>query len=118
MAKVRLSGPVREYLIREAHYLRQRSQPAAEAFLARMRETRRNLARFTQMGFEKEGLPIAGSRSLVVGDYVVDYDLYGEDVYITAIRPGRKPEITVEVTENVDYEEDGANPPPGAKWKF
>lgn len=67
------------------------------------------------MGFEKEGLPVSGSRSLVVGNYVLDYDLHGEGVYVTAIRPGQKPEIALEVTENFDYEEDGALPPPGSR---
>lgn len=115
MAKVRLSGLARGYLRKEAHYLRQRSQPAAEAFLARMKEARRSLGKFPQIGFEQEGLPVSGNRSLVVGDYVLDYDLHGEDVYITAIRPGQKPEVTVEVNEDFDYEEKESPPSPGSK---
>lgn len=104
MAKVRLSGPARVYLKKEAHYLRQKSRPAAEAFLSRLVEARKNLGRFPQMGFEKEGLPVRGMRSLVVGDYILDYEIRGEDVFITAIRPGQKPENAIEVTDDFDYE--------------
>ena len=104
MARVRLSGPARDYLRNEARYLRQRSHPAAEAFLTRLVEARKNLARFPQMGFEKDGLPIRGMRSLVVGDYILDYEIHGEDVFITAVRPGLKPETTIEVGDDFDYE--------------
>lgn len=106
MAKVRLSGPARDYLRNEARYLRQRSGPAAEAFLSRLMEARKNLGRFPQMGFEKEGLPIRGTRALVVGDYILDYEINGEDVTITAIRPGQKPDVAIEVSEDFDYESD------------
>ncbi len=111
MAKVRLSGPARVYLRNEAHYLRQRSRPAAEAFLSRLVEARKNLGLFPQMGFEKEGLPVRETRSLVVGDYILDYEIRGEDVYITAIRPGQKPEFAIEVTDDFDYEDRDAAPP-------
>jgi len=117
MAKVRLSGPARDYLKREAHYLRQRSQPAAETFLARMKEARENLGRFPQMGFKKEGLSLSGSRSLIAGDYVLDYDLHGDDVYITAIRPGQKPEVIVPLTDDFDFEQGEQPPAPGRNSK-
>jgi plasmid stabilization system protein ParE len=104
MAKVRLSGPVRDYLRNEARYLRQRSHPAAEAFLSRLMEARKNLGRFPQMGFEKDGLPIRGTRCLVVDDYILDYEIHGEDVFVTAIRPGQKPEIISDVSDDFDYE--------------
>jgi hypothetical protein len=35
-------------------------------------------------------LPVEGSLRLVVGDYVLDYDLIGNTVAITAIRHGRQ----------------------------
>jgi len=72
MVKVRMAGPAKAYLRKEANYLRQYSPRAADAFLQRMREARDNLRRFPLMGFQKGGLPIPGMRSLVVDTYILD----------------------------------------------
>jgi len=47
------------------------------AFLDRMTEARRNLARFPELGLESERLPVPGSRRLVIGDYLLDYEVIG-----------------------------------------
>jgi hypothetical protein len=59
------------------------------------------------MGFEKSGLPVPGVRSLVVGTYVLDYEIAGNDLLILAIRPGQVPEPSLEADDDFDYE---ANP--------
>ncbi len=108
MAKVRMAGPAKAYLRKEAAYLRQYSPQAAEAFLQRLREAREHLRRFPLMGFEKSGLPIPGVRSLVVGAYVIDYEITGDDLLILAIRPGQVPEPSLETEDDFDYEDDAA----------
>jgi plasmid stabilization system protein ParE len=104
MRKVRLSGNARAFLQREANYLRERSPAAAEAFLAKLREVRRNLARFPQIGRRKEALPITGVMRLVVGDYILDYDLVADGVAITSIRHARQMDPDVEYDADFDFE--------------
>jgi len=106
MVKVLLSSSARAYLRKEAQYLRQRSRPAAEAFLARMREARINLQRFPQMGFQKAGLPIPGMRSLIVDAYIIDYEVSADTVLILAVRPSQIPEASLTVDDDFDYEDD------------
>lgn len=45
-------------------------------------------------------------RCLVVGDYILDYELRGDDVYIAAVRPGQKPDVAIEVTDDFNFEND------------
>ncbi|MBM2713539.1 type II toxin-antitoxin system RelE/ParE family toxin [Mesorhizobium caraganae] len=108
--KVRLSGDARAYLRREAAYLQKHSQKAAKAFVDRMTEARKNLARFPEMGKTFDRLPIPGSHRLVVGDYLLDYDLADEEVVILSIRHGQQQPLTPEIDDDFDYEEDAAKP--------
>lgn len=110
--KVRLSGDARAYLRREAAYLRNYSQKAAKAFVDRMIEARNNLARFPEMGKTFDRLPIPGSHRLVVGDYLLDYDLTDEEVVILSIRHGQQQPLAPEIEDDFDYEEDAAEPAP------
>jgi plasmid stabilization system protein ParE len=104
MIKVRLAGPARAYLRKEASYLRQYSPPAAEAFLRRMHEAREHLQRFPLMGFEKSGLPVPGIRTLIVGTYCLDYEMAGDQLLILSIRPGHVPEPAPDAEDDFDYE--------------
>jgi plasmid stabilization system protein ParE len=88
--KVRLSGRARAYLRAEAAYLKKYSPGAAKAFLDRMAEARKNLARFPELGRGIERLPVPGSHRLVAGDYLLDYDLIDGDIVIISIRQGKK----------------------------
>ncbi|WP_163271439.1 type II toxin-antitoxin system RelE/ParE family toxin [Chelativorans alearense] len=108
--RVRLSGSARTYLRAEAAYLRKYSPRAAKTFLDRMAEARKNLARFPELGRGIESLPISGSHRLVVGDYLLDYDLVDGDVVIVSIRHGQQKPLTQETDEDFDYE-DGASRP-------
>lgn len=104
MPKVRLSQNARIFIQREAKYLRERNQAAAENFLDRLSQARRNLAQFPKIGHEKTSLPVAGSLRLVVGDYILDYDLDDEGVAITAIRHGRQQDPDLEKDDDFDFE--------------
>lgn len=108
MHKVRLSGNARAFIQREAKYLRERNQAAAETFLNRLREARRNLAQFPKMGHGKEALPVEGAMRLVVGDYIMDYDFDGDAVSITAIRHGRQQYPDLAKDDDFDFEADDA----------
>jgi plasmid stabilization system protein ParE len=107
--KVRLSGGARAYLRQEAAYLRKHSQKAATAFVDRMTEARKNLARFPEIGKTFDRLPIPGSHRLVVGDYLLDYDLTDEEVVILSIRHGQQQPLIPGVEDDFDYE-DAAKP--------
>jgi plasmid stabilization system protein ParE len=104
--KVKLSKNARTFLQREAKYLRERSPAAADAFLNRFREASRNLSKFPELGRRKDALPIEGSMRLVVGDYILDYDLMGVTVSITAIRHGRQMDPDLAKEEDFDFEAD------------
>ncbi|TIQ37414.1 MAG: type II toxin-antitoxin system RelE/ParE family toxin [Mesorhizobium sp.] len=109
--KVRLSGDARAYLRREAAYLQKYSQKAAKAFIDRMAEARKNLARFPEMGKTFDRLPIPGSHRLVVGDYLLDYDLTDDEVVILSIRHCQQQPLTPEIEDDFDYEAGAAKPP-------
>jgi plasmid stabilization system protein ParE len=104
--KVRLSGDARDYLRQEAAYLGKHSPKAAKRFVDRMAEARKNLARFPELGKGIERLPIPGSHRMVVGDYLLDYDLIDEEVVILSIRHGQQQPLTTQIDDDFDYEED------------
>lgn len=104
MPKVRLSAQAADYLRAEAHYLRQHSRRAAEAFVMRMQEARANLARFPDIGLGSGRLPVPGARRLIVGDYVLDYELSDDIITVLAIRHGRQQPPDIEPDEDFDYE--------------
>ncbi|WP_051631352.1 type II toxin-antitoxin system RelE/ParE family toxin [Afifella pfennigii] len=102
--RVRLSGGARNYLRAEAAYLRGHSGAAAEAFLTRMKEARRNLAQFPDLGLGPERLPIPGARRFIVSDYLLDYEVKGGELVILAIRHGRQPPPSLKIEDDFDYE--------------
>jgi len=113
MPKVRLSSRARAYLTRETKYLRDRNPAASAAFVARMKHARQLLADFPELGTGKKGLPHSDMRCLVVGDYLLDYQVRSVEVLILAIRHGRQLEVAIE-PDDADYDDaDGA--PPGSK---
>jgi plasmid stabilization system protein ParE len=103
MAKVLLSSRARNYLLKEAKYLRDRNPAAASAFVARLRHARHLLADFPELGSGKKGLPHGDMRCLVVGDYLVDYEVKADEVWILAIRHGRQLDINIE-PDDADYD--------------
>ena len=56
------------------------------------------------MGREKESLPVEGSMRLVVGEYIMDYDLDDDIVAISSIRHGRQQDPDLDKGEDFDFE--------------
>lgn len=113
MPKVRMSTRARAYLTKETKYLRDRNQAASAAFIARMRHARQLLADFPELGTGKRGLPHSDMRCLVVGDYLMDYQVRSGEVLILAIRHGRQLEVSIE-PDDTNYD-DGDGAPPASK---
>lgn len=103
MKRVILSKNAQSYILREASYLRQFSPVAARRFVERLREARRHLATFEELGFKRDAPPVPGVRRLVVGNYLLDY-LPGETIVVLAIRHGRQQEPETDGEEDADYE--------------
>jgi plasmid stabilization system protein ParE len=106
--KVRLSGNARSYLRKETEYLRKRSARAAKDFVDRMRMARSNISAFTDIGAANTEFPVPGLRRLVVGDYLIDYEMGADEINILAIRHGRQSPPTIEVGSSFDFEDGDA----------
>ncbi len=97
MIPVRLSRDAANYVRKEAEYLRHHSPAAARKFSQAVKEARELLRTFPQVGNHMHGLQISGNRTLVVGDYLLDYSYDylldysydGEAIEVTSIRHGR-----------------------------
>lgn len=104
MTRVRLSADARDFLREEVRYLLRHSPAAAQRLLSRINDARESLSRFPRMGPQADPSPVPGSRRLVVGDYVLDYDFDGPTVSITAIRHGRMAPPPPASEPDFDYE--------------
>lgn len=89
MIPVRLSRDAANYVRAEAEYLRQRNPTAARRFSLAMKNAKRMLQSFPESGNRAHGLLIAGSLTMVVGDYLLDYIYDGFQVDVILIRHGR-----------------------------
>jgi plasmid stabilization system protein ParE len=87
--RVQLSLSAAEFLRRESTYLRSKNPSAAVKFTALMREARLNLQRFPDIGNEQHKLPVPGAKTLVTGDYLLDYTRDGDCIVIVTIRHAR-----------------------------
>ncbi len=106
MISIRLSPRAADYIRRESAYLRNRSPAAAKAFAQSMRKAQVLLQDFPKVGNRLHGLQISGTRTLVVGDYLIDYRLVGsgagQELEMVAIRHGRM-QIPVLDSEKPDF---------------
>ncbi len=105
MISIRLSRKAADYLRRESTYLRERSPSAAKAFVQSMTRARTLLQDFPDAGNTMHGLQIAGFRTLVVGEYLLDYRLRDGAIEIVTIRHGRM-QITMPELDDPDTLED------------
>lgn len=87
MQRVFVAPDAREFIKREAAYLRQHSEPAAARFLMSLRSLKERLSRFPQAGAMADN-PALG-RQIAFGQYVAYYDLR-DRVIITHMRHGRQ----------------------------
>ncbi|HEY1300100.1 MAG TPA: type II toxin-antitoxin system RelE/ParE family toxin [Stellaceae bacterium] len=68
-------------------YLDEHSRPAARRFVDALARAERQIAEFPNSGAPGA---VAGTRRLVVGNYIVSYRRRGEDVEIFAVRHARR----------------------------
>jgi plasmid stabilization system protein ParE len=111
--KVRFSASARRYLRSETAYLRQYSASAAENFIAQIDQAKRNLTRFPGLGRGIDRLPMPDLHRLVVGNYLIDYQVGRAEIVIQTIRHGRQqppedidPELDYEAQSDTSREED------------
>ncbi|MGI2035209.1 type II toxin-antitoxin system RelE/ParE family toxin [Rhizobium panacihumi] len=89
MIPIRLSTDAANYVRREAEYLRQHNPAAARNFSLAIRNARQLLQQFPEAGNRHHGLQIVGGRTLVAGDYLLDYLYEGGIIEVISIRHGR-----------------------------
>lgn len=102
--KVRMSDDAKAFVRKEGIYLRDRNKAAAEEFRDRMRKARKNITDFNQIG--KGDLPVKDLRTLVVGDYRLDYDINDDAIEIVSVRHHKQATPTLTVDSDFDYEGD------------
>jgi plasmid stabilization system protein ParE len=105
MMRVVISARVQDFLRHEKSYLQRHSTTAWKKLSDRLRQTRKLLAEFPHIGAEKP-LPIPGLRRFVMGEYVLDYEIYEAEVHILNMRHGRQQDPGLEVEQDFDYEAD------------
>lgn len=99
MRPIRLSRKAAAFVRRESAYLKDHSPAAARSFLQVMKRARQLLQDFPDAGNTQHGLQIAGFRTLVVGDYLIDYRVADAGVEIATIRHGRMQIVLPEIDE-------------------
>lgn len=105
MIPIRLSKDAANYIRNESEYLHQRNPAAARNFSLAIKNAKRMLQSFPDSGNHMHGLQIAGSRTLVTGDYLLDYSYDGSQIEVTCIRHGRMLTPTPDVEIDDDLEE-------------
>jgi plasmid stabilization system protein ParE len=108
--KVTLSPKAREYVRREAKYLKSGSTRAAQQFADDIKRLRQGLSRFPEMGKFNDEIPVPGILRFVMGPYLVDYEVLGDEISIFAIRHGRERPPRVEMDDDFDLEEPSTDP--------
>jgi plasmid stabilization system protein ParE len=104
MMRVVISARVQGFLRHERSYLQRHSTTAWKKLSDRLRRARKLLAEFPYIGAEKP-LPVPGLRRLVMGDYVLDYEIRDGEVHILNMRHGRQNDPDLEGEPDFDYED-------------
>lgn len=87
--RVVLSKSAASWLRTEIQYLQQRSPAGAQNFIARISNAKLVLAAHPEAGPVARSLPVPGARTLVIGDYLLDYVIEADRIVIVTIRHGR-----------------------------
>lgn len=106
--KVKLSRSAAEYLRKETKYLKGRNPTAAIKFTNRIREAKRNIQQFPNMGSSERQIPIPGAQTWVTGEYLLDYIFDRETIEIITIRSGRMspPIISADIDDELEVDAD------------
>lgn len=75
-----------------------------------MRHARDLLAKFPELGTGKKGLPHSDMRCLIVGDYLLDYQVRSDEILLLAGH-GKQLEVSIE-PDDTDYDDGAAAPAP------
>ena len=118
MTPVKLSNDAADYIRQESDYLRRQNPAAAKKFSLAMKNAKRTLQSFPEAGNSMHGLQIAGSLTLVVGDYLLDYQYDGSQVNVILIRHGRTLAQTPDIELDIDLEEGRDSVAKGTKSSF
>jgi plasmid stabilization system protein ParE len=102
--KVTVAPRARDYVRREASYLKSRSPRAAQQFLDDLKRLRQELTRFPEMGKFNADIPVPGILRFVMGEYLVDYQVLKDETSIFTIRHGREGPPRLELEEDFDFE--------------
>lgn len=102
--KVRLAKEARDFLLTETEYLRHHSTHAAANLLRHVAEMKRHLSQFPMIGPKRADALMPNSRQIIMGDYVVYYQVDQEFVSILSIRHGRMDSAGPAPDEDFDYE--------------
>jgi len=109
MIPIKLSKNAANYIRRETEYLRQRNPVAARNFSLAIKNAKRMLQTFPEAGNRMHGLQIAGSRTLVAGDYLLEYSFDGSRVEVSSVRHGRMlipaPDIDIDGDLGDDFDD-------------
>lgn len=100
-----VSPLARDYIRSEATYLRKRSPQAATHFRDDLARLRQNLLQFPRIGHETEELPLPGVRRVVMGTYLVDYEIRPDKIIVLKVRHGQQKPPSIYIEDDFDYEE-------------
>lgn len=101
--RVVVSDRVKKFLLSERKYLEQHSTIAGKRLAQRFRETASLLSSYPFAGVEKQ-LPMPGLRRFVVDDYLLDYEIIGDEVHILTMRHGRQRDPHLPPEDDFDFE--------------
>lgn len=102
MRRVRVSKQASAFVRREAHYYRRVNPQTALTFAQIVRRAKDTLGTFDHAGNETHGLQITGGRTLVVDNYLFDYIIENDVVYVIAVRHGRMLQVIPIVENDID----------------
>jgi plasmid stabilization system protein ParE len=103
--KVTIAPRARDYVRREASYLKSKSPNAAQQFLNDLKRLGQELSHFPEMGKSNTDIPVPGIMRFVMGDYLVDYVIRHDGISIFAIRHGRERPPRLEADDDFDFED-------------
>ena len=104
MRRVRYSLEACRYIREEAAYLRQRSGAAAIRLLDHIKLLSKNLSTFPALGHMSDETIMPGAHRFVIGEYVADYEILKDEVFVFAVRHGRQRPPNQPPDSDDDYE--------------
>ena len=70
-----------------------------------MQKARENLATFGEFESPRKGCRSPGMRRLIVGNYLLDYEISGDVIFVVAVRHGRQMSPEMMFDDDFDFEQ-------------